>query len=169
MATQREVAEHLDLSQAAVSQLAAAGVIPSPPSEGNGRRRGGYDVAACRVAYVRHLRGAAAGRATGDGDLDLVRERARLARAQTIAQERKNLEADGALVSLPEVAKAFFTAARTARDAWLSWPSRVAPFMAAALDVPADAMLAQLGEHVHAQLVELGEPDLRADVLERIG
>lgn len=101
MATQREVAVHLDLSQAAVSNLAAAGVIAA------GEGRVGYDVDASRTAYIRHLREQAAGRAGSNPQgLNLADERARLAAAQAEAQERKNALDRGELVSLSNVSNA---------------------------------------------------------------
>lgn len=83
MATQLELAEHLDLNQSTVSKLKNKGVLPSPA------RRGGFDLDACRLAYIRHLRTGAAGRdSTKPGSLEA--ERARLASAQAEAVERKN-------------------------------------------------------------------------------
>lgn len=71
MLTQQVIAEHLDLSQSAVSQwLDRAGID--------------WKVATLdeiRVAYIRNLREQAAGRAAA-GDLDLATERARLAKEQ---------------------------------------------------------------------------------------
>jgi phage terminase Nu1 subunit (DNA packaging protein) len=155
MATQKEVAAHLDLSQSAVSQLASSGVIKAA----NGR--GGYDVDDCRTAYIRHLREVAAGRSAGDPDApNLVLERARLARAQADNQERKNREADDELVEMTVVEHVFFESARTCRDAWLNWPSRAAPMIAAETGVSIDKLLAALDAHVHQQLVDLGEPEL---------
>lgn len=91
------------------------------------------------------------------GDLDA--ERTRLAAAQADAQERKNREADGELIGMAEAEAVFFDVARTARTAWMNWPSRVAPMLAATLGIDADPLRAALDEHVHQQLAELGEPD----------
>ena len=71
MLTQQEIAEHLDMSQQAVSQLLAdLGIDWKAVS-----------LDEVRVAYIRRLREIAAGRAAL-GDLDLATERARLAREQ---------------------------------------------------------------------------------------
>lgn len=154
MASQKEVARHLSLSQQAVSQLVASGVLAAPAS------RGGMDLDQCRGAYITHLREVAAGRSAGDPDApNLVLERARLARAQADAQKRKNAEADDQLIDMDEASGLFFEAARTARDAWMNWPSRVAPLAAANLGMAADPLLEVLNEHVHQQLVDLGEPE----------
>ncbi len=56
MATQKQVGEHLELSDRSIRYLIARGVL-----ERSGRRK--FDVDACRRAYLRHLREIAAGRA----------------------------------------------------------------------------------------------------------
>lgn len=73
------------LSEARVSQLAADGIIP--------RGETGHNML---LAYCERLRDQAAGRAGSEtGGLDLVQERAALAREQRIAQEIKNKTARG--------------------------------------------------------------------------
>ncbi len=85
MATQVEVGEHLGISQQAVADLLRRKIIPS------GGGRGSLDVDDCRLAYLHHLREQAAGRlGVGAGELDLVEERARLAKAQADQQEMRN-------------------------------------------------------------------------------
>ena len=84
--SQKDIAEHLDLSQPAVSQL----------MEHLGIDWRAADLADIRVAYIRRLREQAAGRAT-NGAFDLATERARLAKEQADrvalqnAAERKEL------------------------------------------------------------------------------
>jgi len=156
MASQKAVGLHLDLSQAAVSQLVSAGVFRAHGG------RGTLNLDECRVAYVRHLREMAAGRAPaaeGDEPLDLVTERARLARAQAEAQERKNRKEEGELVEVEVAKSVMFDCARQARDAWIGWPARVGPMMAVDLGLEPGRVIEALHEHVHQQLVELGEPD----------
>ena len=67
------------VSEARISQLASEGVIG----------RGGT-AAAWLTAYCDRLRETAAGRVSADGELDLVRERAGLARAQRERVELQN-------------------------------------------------------------------------------
>lgn len=55
MATQVDVAAHLDLSDRWVRELVQSGVLPA--SKG----RGGYDLEQCRLAYIRHIRGQLSG------------------------------------------------------------------------------------------------------------
>jgi len=95
MATQVEVAAHLDLSDRQVRNLLTDGVLPS--SKG----AGGLDIDACRLAYIRYLRGIGNGQvrpeppADEDGDdkdtaKRLEQERLRLTAAQAEGQELKN-------------------------------------------------------------------------------
>ncbi len=60
MATQQEIADHLDLSPRHVRRLISDGVLPA--SKG----RGGYKINDCRLAYIRYLRGVSTGQAQGD-------------------------------------------------------------------------------------------------------
>lgn len=85
MATQKEVAEHLDLSDRMVRNLIQDGIIPAV------KGRGGLDLDACRLAYVRHLRGIASGQVkASEEDLELNRERAALAAEQRRKLRREN-------------------------------------------------------------------------------
>ncbi|MAX91755.1 MAG: DNA packaging protein [Pseudomonas sp.] len=94
MATQVEVAAHLDLSDRQVRNLLTDGVLPS--SKG----AGGLDVDACRLAYIRYLRGIGSGQVRpeppsdedddGDTAKRLEVERLRLTAAQAEGQELKN-------------------------------------------------------------------------------
>ena len=66
MATQNELAAHLDLSDRRVRGLLKLGILP--PS----RPPGGLDLDACRLAYIRYLRGVQSGQVRpsceSDGD-----------------------------------------------------------------------------------------------------
>jgi phage terminase Nu1 subunit (DNA packaging protein) len=95
MATQIEVGTHIDLSDRQVRALVADGVLPA--SKG----AGGLDIDACRLAYIRYLRGMNSGQvrqAAPDEDpgidplaeAKLTQERLRLTSAQAEAQELKN-------------------------------------------------------------------------------
>lgn len=55
---------------------------------------------------------------------------------------------------------ALFEEFRAQRDAWLNWPARVGPLIAAELGVEAaDKVTAVLTAHVHKQISNLGEPE----------
>ncbi len=63
MATQREAAEHVDISARRFRVLAKTGVLPT--SKG----RGGYNLDEVRLAYIKYLRGIATGQVKdGDGE-----------------------------------------------------------------------------------------------------
>lgn len=96
MANQKELAQHLDLTDRQVRYLLADGILPT--SRGNG----GLNLQHCRLAYFRYLRGlssgqvkAEAGHLVEDGidpliEYRLLEERVRLTTAQAVAQEKKN-------------------------------------------------------------------------------
>ncbi|WPU24990.1 hypothetical protein RI049_09715 [Cedecea neteri] len=92
---------------------------------------------------------------------DLTREEAARIRENYMALLAKlQYEKDsGQLVELAVAEEVLFNAFRQQRDAWLNWPSRVAPLIAADLDVPADRMTEVLIEHVHKHISVLGEPE----------
>ena len=77
MATQEQVAEHLCMHPRTLRKYLKDGVIP--PNRGTG----GYDLDACRQAYITHLRGVASNQVSSDPDgLDPIAERARKDAAQ---------------------------------------------------------------------------------------
>jgi len=67
----------------------------------------------------------------------------------------------GRLVDGEQVQKAVFDIARVERDAWVNWPSRVAPLIAAEIGVDAVALGVALERHVREHLAERAEPRLR--------
>jgi hypothetical protein len=68
-------------------------------------------------------------------------------------------QAAGELIPLREAETVFFECFRATRNAWLSWPIKTAPLVAADLGLSdIDRLAAVLAEHVHKQLAELGEP-----------
>lgn len=68
-------------------------------------------------------------------------------------------EQAGNSVSLADAERAMFEAGRAQRDAWLNWPSRVGPLIAAELEIEVDRLTPVLSEHVHQHLADLGEPE----------
>lgn len=65
----------------------------------------------------------------------------------------------GQVVELEVVESEFYSAARTARDAWLNWPLTAGPILAADLGLEADRVTGALTELVHAQIKRLGESE----------
>jgi hypothetical protein len=77
--------------------------------------------------------------------------------------ERKS----GSLVELDTATAILFEEFRAQRDAWLNWPTRVGPILAADLGVEADRVVEALTAHVHKHIAQLGEPE--ANFSEREG
>ncbi|MCR0981802.1 hypothetical protein [Roseomonas populi] len=99
MATDTEIAAHLDISDRTVRELRTKGVFPAAA-------RGKADLDAHRLAYIRHLREQAAGRrsdAADAEDLDLVQQRARLAKEQADRIAARNAQDRGELVPVSAV------------------------------------------------------------------
>lgn len=104
--SQADFAEAVGLSEARVSQLVSDGVIPRGETAHN-----------MLLAYCERLRDQAAGRAgTEVGGLDLVQERAALAREQRIAQALKNSVARGEYAPVGLLADVLGAAASAVAD-----------------------------------------------------
>lgn len=147
MSTQAQLAAHLGITQPTVSRLVADAIIPRSAG------RGGYDLDACRLAYIHHLREQAAGRRGDDEDLDLATERARLAKAQADAQEMKNRQSERELLPAAEVTAAVQAAFARVRARLLAIPTRAAPVLIG-VKSPTEIQ-AKLTDLVHQALAEL--------------
>lgn len=119
MATVVEVAKHIGVSPKYVNDLINDGVIER-------KGRGEYDLNECRDAYIKKLREAAAGRSSS-GELDLVAERARLAKEQADAKEMENAIERGELVYIEDVAKQIEGQMTKVRTKILAIPTKYAP------------------------------------------
>lgn len=69
----------------------------------------------------------------------------------------------GVLVELEVAEKILFEQARAQRDAWLNWPTRVGPLLAAELGLEADRVTGALTEYVHRHISQLGEPETEVE------
>lgn len=65
----------------------------------------------------------------------------------------------GSLVDFEIAQAVFFEEFRAQRDAWLNWPIRIAPLLAADLGLEADKVTEVLTAHVHKHISSLGEPE----------
>lgn len=87
--------------------------------------------------------------------------RAKLASA-VIRAQREHLDLEerkGSLVSKALAVRQVFSFARRTRDAWLNWPGRIAPGLAAELGVDQHVLTAALERHVRDHLTDLaGQP-----------
>jgi hypothetical protein len=66
--------------------------------------------------------------------------------------------AAGHLVEIEQAEAVLFETERGQRDAWINFPSRIGPLLAAELGVDADKVVEALTVHVHQQLADLGNP-----------
>lgn len=108
----------MDLSSGALSDLKKRGIAVH-------LRHDVYDLEATVKAYVKHLRGIAAGWGTADQAAQLTAERARLAKEQADAQSLKNAKARDELVEATEVEAAWSGILRQVRARVLSVPARL--------------------------------------------
>lgn len=79
---------------------------------------------------------------------------AALALRQVLAAQRLA----GTLVELDLAEAVLFSTSRQARDAWLNWPAKFGPLLAADLGLEATKLVEALTPYVQQQLEELGEP-----------
>ena len=124
--TQAEFAQLIGVSEAKVSQLAADGTLER-----------GASAQAWLHAYCARLREQAAGRAgDGAGGLDLVQERAALAREQRVSYEIKNAIARGEYAPIGLLADVLAFASRAVVDRFDALPGRLKK---ACPDLPSEA------------------------------
>lgn len=65
----------------------------------------------------------------------------------------------GSVVDFAVAQAVFFEEFRAQRDAWLNWPIRIGPLLAADLGLEADKVTEVLTAHVHKQISSLGQPE----------
>lgn len=157
--SQREYAAHAGVSRGAIEGDKRAGRLVlyrdgSINAEASDAKRNvGTD------PVLSHRRDADAVPASGDTTF----LKARTANEVTKAQERqiRLQKLRGELVSRSIVTQTVFELARKERDAWTTWPARVAAIMAAEAKVDAHLMESLLDRHVREHLAELA--DVRVD------
>lgn len=64
-----------------------------------------------------------------------------------------------ALIPIVDAQNVLFSEFRAQRDAWLNWPLRIGPMMAADLDLPSDKIVEVLTKYVHEHISALGDPE----------
>tara|TARA_R110002012_G_scaffold317737_3_gene534729 strand:- start:858 stop:1382 length:525 start_codon:yes stop_codon:yes gene_type:complete len=119
LATQREVADHLDLSVKRISELIKDGILPSKL----GRSPLNLDV--CRVAYISYLR-KLGGYHKRSGTGDIAEEKTKLTAAQARKAELEVEIMEGKLVPIQEVEEFLVERFTNARAKWLGVPSKIA-------------------------------------------
>lgn len=95
-----------------------------------------------------------AGNYADTGTAERVKENA-LAAKHLLAARRDA----GHLVEIEQAEDVLFEMQRAQRDAWMNFPTRVGPVLAAELGVGADKVVEALTVHVHQQLDDIGEPE----------
>jgi len=92
---------------------------------------------------------------------DMTTEEARRVKENYLALQGKlTYERDsGLLIELSEAERVMFDAARAARDAWLNWPAKAGPLIAADLGLDADKVTEVLTVHAYKQVERLGIPE----------
>lgn len=69
----------------------------------------------------------------------------------------------GSLIDIDLARSVLFEGQRAQRDAWINFPTKVGPMLAAELGVDADKVVEVLAVHVHQLLTDLGEPETDFD------
>ena len=103
MATQREVAEHLDLSVKRVSELIRDGILPSKVG------RSPLNIDVCRIAYISYLR-KLGGYNKKSGTGDITEEKTKLTAAQARKAELEVEQLEGNLIP-----------AQLVQDTWIDY------------------------------------------------
>ena len=148
MATQREVADHLDLSVKRISELIRDGILPSKM----GRSPLNLDV--CRVAYISYLR-KLGGYHKRSGTGDIAEEKAKLTAAQARKAELEVEQLEKSLIPAQLVEDTWIEYVSNVRAKLLGLPSRVA-HQVITVDKYAEAELI-IKEQVHEALNELAQ------------
>jgi phage terminase Nu1 subunit (DNA packaging protein) len=159
MATQRELAEHLDLSTKRISELIRDGILPSKM----GRSPLNLDV--CRIAYISYLR-KLGGYNKRSGGGDIAEEKTRLTKAQADKAELEVSELEGQLIPAQLVQDTWTDFVANARAKLLALPSKIA-HQVIALDKYAEAELL-IKENVHDALLELSDNGLPSKYADRV-
>lgn len=95
-----------------------------------------------------------AGTYADTGTAERVKENALAAKHLLAARRAANH-----LVEIDHAETVLFETQRAQRDAWMNFPTRIGPLLAAELGVDADKVVEALTVHVHQQLDDLGEPE----------
>lgn len=117
--TASEVQRNTGLTPQRLSSLVARGIIPKTA-------RGRYPWPEANKAYIDHLERVAAGRGGADGNADLSKERALLAREQRRGHELKNSVTAGELIPAIDVEIKWSGILSAIRSQMLGLPSVIA-------------------------------------------
>jgi phage terminase Nu1 subunit (DNA packaging protein) len=146
-------AEHICVSRVRFFVLLNKGVIERQD------KNEGYDLSQVRCDYIRHLRSIAAGHSTGE--LDLIKERALLARAQTEMLTRKNALLAGEVVTVKAVVRILANEFSVVRDRLLGIAENICDALA---HQDRESVFAGINREIMEVLNALSDPE---DVAQR--
>lgn len=146
MATQNEIADHLDMSVTRLKELLPRLSVSDPS-----------DMDAVRVAYINHLRNTAAGRGGEDHQLRLAIAKARESELKGDRLEMDMARDAGQLLPADELEQEWTALIASARAELLSMTAKLRAELQRLfdIDVPADL----IESHVHAALEHLANSD----------
>jgi len=98
---------------------------------------------------------------TGGASLLQARTVNEVVKAQTNKVRLARLK--GELVDRAQAIAHVFNLARAEREAWINWPNRIAPILAAELGIDEHTLFVALDAAVRAHLEELGEIKVKVD------
>ena len=153
MATQREVAEHLDLSVKRISELIKDGILPSKMG------RSPLNIDVCRIAYISYLR-KLGGYNKRSGSGDMAEEKTKLTAAQARKAELEVEEMEGNLLPAQLVEDTWIGYVANVRAKLLGLPSRIAHQVITVDKYPEAELI--IKEQVHDALNELAEDGIPA-------
>lgn len=146
MPTQQQIAAHLDLDQSAVSRLL--------DRLGASWQKASIDE--IRVAYIRQLRGQAAGHKSSDGD-DLVKERVLTERVDRELKELTLAEKRGVLINVEQLEPELMNMVSAFRTEILSRDDKIKSDLDALYGIDVDVTI--LNEYTYSALAQLGRYD----------
>ena len=148
MSTQREVAEHLDLSVKRISELIKDGILPSKMG------RSPLNIDVCRMAYISYLR-KLGGYNKRSGSGDITEEKTKLTAAQARKAELEVEEMESNLIPAQLVEDTWISYIANVRAKLLGLPSRIAHQVITVDKYPEAELI--IKEQVHDALNELSE------------
>tara|TARA_R110000772_G_C13006010_1_gene408796 strand:+ start:54 stop:554 length:501 start_codon:yes stop_codon:yes gene_type:complete len=159
MATQRELAEHLDLSTKRISELIRDGILPSKMG------RSPLNIDVCRIAYISYLR-KLGGYNKRSGGGDIAEEKTRLTKFQADKAELEVNQLEGKLIPAQLVQDTWTDFVANVRAKLLGLPSRIAHQVIALETYPEAEQL--IKENINDALSELGENGIPTEYADRV-
>jgi len=153
MSTQKEVAEHLDLSVKRISELIKDGILPSKMG------RSPLNIDVCRMAYISYLR-KLGGYNKRSGSGDMAEEKTKLTAAQARKAELEVEEMESNLIPAQLVEDTWISYIANVRAKLLGLPSRIAHQVITVDKYPEAELI--IKEQVHDALNELSENGIPA-------